>query len=109
MTQPFPFIVGCVRSGTTLLRAMLERHPRMATPPESYFPVSLAPSHDRHPIDTEGLLRDLMSNRRFRDWEMDEPSTRAALEGATDYPSAIRGLYAAYAGSRDRDLYGDKT
>ena len=35
--RPFPFFVGCGRSGTTLLRAMVDAHPDMAVPPESHF------------------------------------------------------------------------
>jgi hypothetical protein len=31
------FIVGCYRSGTTLLRYILDAHPRLACPPESKF------------------------------------------------------------------------
>ena len=33
---PF-FIVGCVRSGTTLLRDVLRNHPRLAAPEETHF------------------------------------------------------------------------
>ena len=39
---PFPFVVGESRSGTTLLRVMLDAHPSMAVPPESYFITELA-------------------------------------------------------------------
>ncbi|MGB5401439.1 MAG: sulfotransferase, partial [Thermoanaerobaculia bacterium] len=34
---PFPFIVGVARSGTTLLRLMLDSHPQLAIPPETHF------------------------------------------------------------------------
>jgi len=34
--NPF-FIVGCVRSGTTLLRNVLRNHPRLAAPEETHF------------------------------------------------------------------------
>lgn len=34
--DPF-FIVGCVRSGTTMLRDVLRRHPRLEAPEESHF------------------------------------------------------------------------
>jgi hypothetical protein len=39
--RPFPIVVGCIRSGTTLLRAMLDAHPEMAVPPESSFIAAL--------------------------------------------------------------------
>src|SRR5438445_6148338 len=34
---PAPFIVGASRSGTTLLRLMLDAHPDLAVPPETEF------------------------------------------------------------------------
>ncbi|MGH8558954.1 MAG: sulfotransferase family protein [Methylococcales bacterium] len=36
MKEPF-FIVGCVRSGTTLLRNILRRHPNLECPEETFF------------------------------------------------------------------------
>jgi Sulfotransferase family len=35
MTNPYVFIVGCQRSGTTLLKRMLNAHPRLAVTSES--------------------------------------------------------------------------
>ena len=35
--NPIPIIVGVPRSGTTLLRFMLDSHPEMAIPPETGF------------------------------------------------------------------------
>ena len=37
MPPPAPFIVGVSRSGTTLLRLMLDAHPLLAIPPETHF------------------------------------------------------------------------
>ena len=34
---PVPFVVGVNRSGTTLLRMMLDSHPDLAIPPETHF------------------------------------------------------------------------
>ena len=34
---PAPFVVGAPRSGTTMLRLMLDAHPDLAIPPETYF------------------------------------------------------------------------
>ncbi|MBI3838011.1 MAG: sulfotransferase, partial [Planctomycetia bacterium] len=31
------FLIGCPRSGTTLLRVMLDSHPHLASPPETFF------------------------------------------------------------------------
>jgi Sulfotransferase family len=34
---PMPFVIGAPRSGTTLLRFMLDAHPELAIPPETGF------------------------------------------------------------------------
>jgi len=42
------FIIGCPRSGTTLLRLMLDSHPHISCGPESHFLVDLADIVIRH-------------------------------------------------------------
>src|SRR5437016_14409182 len=37
MKNPYLFIVGCPRSGTTLLQRMLNAHPAIAITPESHW------------------------------------------------------------------------
>ena len=45
--RPFPVIVGCPRSGTSLLAVMLDSHPQLAIPPEtSFLPHVMALSGD---------------------------------------------------------------
>src|SRR5215510_8084366 len=34
---PFPVVVGCPRSGTSLLAVMLDSHPLLTVPPETAF------------------------------------------------------------------------
>jgi hypothetical protein len=103
--EPFPFIVACGRSGTTLLRAMLERGGRIAIPPESYFPVSLHRRHWRSDFDPMAFADDLGANVRFRAWDVPVPD----LSGAADYAGAVRSVYAAYAAAHGAERYGDKT
>jgi hypothetical protein len=50
--SPMPIIVGAPRSGTTLLRFMLDAHPVLAIPPETGFLASVAAQTDAiSPID----------------------------------------------------------
>jgi Sulfotransferase family len=42
MPHPMPVIVGIPRSGTTLLRMMIDAHPAVAVPPETGFLPALA-------------------------------------------------------------------
>jgi hypothetical protein len=62
---PF-FIVGCVRSGTTMLRDVLRRHPNLAAPEETHL------FRWTEPFGTEAYMRGVRSNpvlKRLR--EMD--------------------------------------
>ena len=90
-TRPiFPFVVGCSRSGTTLLRALLDAHPLLAVPPESHFAV----------LPRLRLRRDPW----FRLWEIDPPDLRGL--GVAD---AVRAVFAAYAAAHGKPRYADKT
>jgi hypothetical protein len=114
---PFPFVVGCHRSGTTLLRAMLDSHPALAIPGESHFVAALARPHRRRRFETRrgldvGLFLDVVhQSHHFRDWELPEAEVVASLTAppATDVADAIRRLYALYALRQDKVRYGDKT
>jgi hypothetical protein len=103
--EPFPFIVACGRSGTTLLRAMLERGGEIAIPPESYFPVSLAERHAGASFDPARFAAELRANVRFREWGVDAPD----VSGLTTYADAVRAVFAGYARAHGAPRYGDKT
>lgn len=111
----FPFIIGSGRSGTTLLRAMLDSHPEMAIPNESYFTAELATVRDRYEKDTgfdvQALLVDLLEYERFHRWGIDEEIVRERLAATAppDYASAMRAVYACYAEMKGKLRYGDKT
>ncbi len=111
----FPFLVGSYRSGTTLVRLMLDSHPAIAIPHESYFIPQLwnhRPDRDAaRAFSVDGFLDQLLSHRWFRRWELPEPDVRRALSEAAPrtYADAVRAVYAAYAESRGKSRYGDKT
>jgi hypothetical protein len=112
---PFPFVVGVNRSGTTLLRTMLDRHPRLALPPESHFLTLLWKWRRRYMtkegFDLDRLRTDLITLRRFRDWGLDPRWVRDRLRGVNriDYSEAMRRVFALYAEAHGKHRYGDKT
>src|SRR4051794_39959960 len=57
------FVVGCPRSGTTMLQLMLHAHPRIAIPPESRF--VLPAYYSRHQF---GDLREPGRRRELAAW-----------------------------------------
>jgi hypothetical protein len=112
---PFPFVVGCGRSGTTLVRALLDAHPLLAIPDESYFPIWLGRDRARYERpDGFALARfteDVIAERGFRQWALDPDEVRRALgdESPTNFADAVRGCFALYARVHGKDRYGDKT
>jgi hypothetical protein len=112
---PFPFMVSSGRAGTTLLRAMLNAHPDMAVPPETFFVARLLPQRDRWEgpgaFDAERFVSDMLVNERFGRWELAEDVVRDGVRARRprDYPDAVRALYALYAESQGKTRYADKT
>jgi len=107
---PVPFVVGVPRSGTTLLRLMLDAHPQMAIPPETYFVTNLIEAADGG-AGAEKLANVLVSHRRWGDLELDEGELRERFAALGD-PSggdAIRAVFGLYAERRGKARWGDKT
>ena len=105
--EPFPFVVACSRSGTTLLRAMLDSHPELAIPPESHFLAALL----REPLTPSEFLSFLETHERFIAWDLPIEDVRQAFldDGVSDKASAVRALYASYARRQGKPRWGDKT
>lgn len=112
----FPFFVGCERSGTTLFRAILDSHPEMAIPGESYFIADMGwnrQCYERHNgFATELFVSDLLKHPRFCLWDLPEEEVRKALTTPPppeSYADAIRRVFALHAHLQGKTRYGDKT
>ena len=109
------FVVGCPRSGTTLLRLMLDAHPALAIPPESHFIplVARVRSRYRQPSGfvAEHMAADVMRGLRFRDWNLPEDAVRAAIRERrpVTLAAAIECFFVAYADAHGKPRWGDKT
>ena len=101
-------VLGVARSGTSLLKEMLDHHSELAIPPESYF---LMPLWDRFRAsrDLEKLLADLAFAVQVREWGVDVDAVRARIPRTADFPDVIRAVYECYAESRGKRRFGDKT
>jgi hypothetical protein len=108
-------IVAVHRSGTTLLRFMLNSSPRIYIPPESDFiPYYFGrdPEGELSEERIARLLETTFTRYRFvKEWQGDRPSPQAflnAMPGRT--PAAfLDTLYGAYAQQRGAVRWGDKT
>ncbi len=106
--SPPVFVLGVRRSGTTLLRVMLDRHPQLAVPDESYFIPQLADRH-RGPIDVQSFVDDLRRLPTLREWGVDVETVRPKLRPGQSPGEAIGAVYETYAETRGKERWGDKT
>ena len=108
MSAPPLFVLGVRRSGTTLLRVMLDRHSALAIPDESYFIPQLADRH-RGPIDVASFVDDLRRLPTLRDWGIEIADVEPRLDSGMAPGEAVAAVYLAYAAARGKERWGDKT
>ncbi|HEX5708828.1 MAG TPA: sulfotransferase [Pyrinomonadaceae bacterium] len=112
---PMPIIVGTPRSGTTLLRFMLDAHPDLAIPPETGF-LKLAPRLRGGGDDLrEKFFRAVVNYPEqypsWPDFGIPEAEFRAALAEISPFnvSEGFRAFYRLYAARHAKPRYGDKT
>lgn len=111
-TNPFVFVVGCPRSGTTLLQRMLDAHPQLAVANDTHFITRAAKAELRkHPRPrlTQALVDQVLAYRRFRRMGLKEKTVRAAAEGCDSYAAFVARLYDLRAEKAGKPLSGEKT
>jgi hypothetical protein len=109
--SPAPFIVGVTRSGTTLLRMMLDAHPQLTIPPETYFVPDLIKAVKSSGATPETALAAITQNRRWGDFHLDDDELLGRLRGIEPLTpaEAIRSVYELYASKQGKPRWGDKT
>ena len=101
-------VLGVRRSGTTLLRVMLDRSPELAVPDESYFVPQLARRH-RGPVDVDAFLDDLRRLPTLVEWRVSADAVAPRLRPGMTTGEAIGAVFATYAAERGKERWGDKT
>ncbi|HKO61111.1 MAG TPA: sulfotransferase [Pyrinomonadaceae bacterium] len=113
--KPMPIIVGSPRSGTTLLRLMLDSHKELAIPPETSFlklGANMRGSGDRL---REKFFQAIVSYPKpvtsWPDFGITEADFRAALAEVEPFTAAegFRTFYKLYAARFGKTRWGDKT
>src|SRR5690242_15483743 len=109
------FVVGCPRSGTTMLQLMLHAHPRIAIPPETRFLLRAYAERGRY-----GDLGDPANRRRLAEWittgktafadlGLDPTATVEEIVAAgPTLGSALGTVFRAYAERFGKPRWGDK-
>ena len=108
--MPAAFVVGAPRSGTTLLRLMLDSHPVMAIPPETgWAPVAVEVA--RRGGDPDDLLEAIKVLTTWLDLGFDTEEARGLLHAVRPWAvgEGLRALYRAYAARSGKPRFGDKT
>jgi hypothetical protein len=115
---PAPFVVGIARSGTTLLRLMLDAHPELTIPPETHFLPRLFNHFDRWVKEgiegdelRERALELITSHPRWGDIDLDPAPVRRRMADHDPLTAgdAARSFYEAYAAHVGKPRWGDKS
>lgn len=102
--SPF-FLLGHDRSGTTMLRLILDRGD-VAVPPESMFLLEVDPGQP-----AEDVLRAAWTHPRVQLWGLSDepPAVPAGLNGMDAFRFAVSAPFVAYAEREGKARWGDKT
>lgn len=108
------FLLGFQRSGTTLLRLLLDAHPGLAIPFESMVLVDFW-----HKLDSYGglsrldarerLVRDLLAAKGISRWQPAVNLADVDLDQCGTYASTVDQVFSAYARHYGKPRWGDKT
>jgi hypothetical protein len=112
--NPYLFVVGCPRSGTTLLRRMLDAHPELAITPETHWVpewFEKRPGVDPDGNVTRELVRSLLESARFKKLKVDGDEVWELFEGGepVSYAGLAARIYELFGSRRGKPLVGDKT
>lgn len=110
------FVVGCPRSGTTLLQLMLHAHPRIALPPETSFVLPVYYGRrsfgDLRLAENREAVAAWITRRRetrFRDLALDTDAVTARIvEGPPTIGSALAAVLTSFSDRFHAVRWGDK-
>jgi len=107
MTDAPFFIVGNDRSGTTMLRMILDRGPEAAIPPESMFLTDV----ELRAGDWQALMDEIWDHPKVRLWELpgSAPRVPAGLDDGDAARFVLGAPFEAYARKYGKPRWGDKT
>src|SRR5918996_1006425 len=109
--EPAVFVVGMTRSGTTLLRMMLDAHTQLTIPPETHFVPDLIKACRQDGAPPEDALAAMTSAREWGDFGFSDEEMLARLRALPKLKAgaAVRTFYAAYTEQQGKPRWGEKT
>lgn len=118
---PAPFVVGVARSGTTLLRMMLDAHPALAIPPETHFvprtidmmrrPAAGASDGRDAAARLERAVAEIVRRAQWPDLGIPAAELAAVADSAPRATAGqlVRAVFLIYARRAGKPRWGDKT
>jgi hypothetical protein len=108
-SDPF-FIVGNDRSGTTMLRLILDRGPDVAIPPESMFLTDFASAFDQG-VPGAAFMEQVWNHPKVRLWQLPgaPPPVPPGLGAQDAYRFIAEAPFKSYAARHGKARWGDKT
>jgi hypothetical protein len=112
--NPYLFVVGAARSGTTLLQRMLDAHPQLAVVNETYWlPRKFREQTGltRAGLVTPALLPKLLASPKFSRIGVSEEDLVGLCSDSTPvrYEQFVARIFDLYAARREKQFAGDKT
>jgi Sulfotransferase family len=107
--DPYLFIVGCARSGTTLLHRIVDAHPQIAITPEMHWISRHFKS--RNGLVTPALVSELTEHKRFAQFEISREEFEGLLGSgeAVPYPTFLNRVFDLYGKTKNKPLVGNHT
>ncbi len=107
--DPYLFIVGCARSGTTLVRRIVDAHPEIAITPEMHWITRHFQS--RNGFVTPEQVSELTGHKRFAQFEIPRQQFEGLLSSgeAIPYPTFLNRVFGLYGKINNKPLVGNKT
>jgi hypothetical protein len=108
---PAPFVVGANRSGTTLLRMMLDAHPELTIPPETHFVPDVIEACDERGATPDQIVEVMASHREWGDFGLGTDEVLDRLRELDPFTAggALRAFYGLYADRAGKPRWGEKT
>ena len=109
------FIVGCPRSGTTLLQQMLDAHPDIAIAPETFFIRNFWLQRKHYgdlnqDSNYRQLIKDIVDLPEFQEMKLNSGEfSEIAWNSTRDYPSIFKLLLRQFAQQKKVKIVGEKT
>jgi hypothetical protein len=110
--DPYLFIVGCARSGTTLVHRIVDAHPEIAITPEMHWITRYFDYfNNQNRLVIPELVSELTGHKRFAQFEIPREEFEGLLGPgeAVPYPTFLSRVFGLYGKIKNKPLVGNKT